>query len=335
MKLSVFMAVLICCLIFILPHPVIGSDVLIVDLFPDRSPAGQNAFAILENEFGLDVEYTTTMINQDFPENLMIYADAYGDYVLDSADAEIIAMRNLFTSSGRHVVITGPWRLMALPTSFYVGCATPMAITWPGEEVFSVDDYSMFEGYTFYCHEDTVFSYAVHIYEGPGLTQLKIRPDYESPSCRAVTTSRNGNEFFSIEQDPSWFRDTTIINGPDTTIYNTETDYYFVLCSDFFGLDSVNIDNPTTLPRTTFLQPNYPNPFNASTTIDYGLHQPAHVTLEIYDLLGRKIETLVDDNQPAGLHQVNWNADNLSSGMYFYKIEAGEFIKTKKMMLLK
>lgn len=332
MKLRIFTAALIICLQFILPNPVRGSEVMIVDLVPDGSSAGQNALTILRNEFGLDVEYNTTMINQEFPENVMIYADAYGDEVLDSADAEIIAMRNLFISSGHHIVITGPWRLGALPLQFYVGCGTPAVITWPGEEIFSIDDGSMFDGYVFYCHEDTVFSYAVDMHDWPGLIQLRIRPNNECGSSRAVTTSRHGNDFFSIEQDPSWFRDTTIINGPDTTIYNTETDYYRVLCSEFFGIMN-SIDDQSSVPLNFSLSQNYPNPFNASTMISYSLDLPSHVKLDIYDLLGRHVTSLVDDQQSAGVHQVVWDAD-VVSGIYFYTISIDDKSRTMKMALL-
>ena len=332
MKLSLFMAVLIICLLFILPHPVRGSEVLIVDLVPDGSSAGQNALTILINEFGLDVEYDTTMIDQEFPENVMIYSGVYGGEYLDSLDPELIAMRDLCTSSGRNIVITGPSRLMALPTGFYVGCATPALITWPGEEIFSADD--LFDGYLFYCPEYPYLSYAVHTYDGPGLIQLRIRPNNEGSSWRAVTTSRFGNEYFSAEIDPSWFRDTTIINGPDTTIYNTETDYYRVLCSTFFGLMN-SIDDQSSVPLNFTLNQNYPNPFNASTMISYSLDLPSHVKLDIFDLLGQHIETLIDEKQLTGLHQVSWNPD-IASGTYFYRIKIDdENAKTMKMCLLK
>ncbi len=80
---------------------------------------------------------------------------------------------------------------------------------------------------------------------------------------------------------------------------------------------------------------NFPNPFNASTIIQYNLPSASDVTIEIYDILGRNVETLVQGEQPAGYHQVTWNADDASSGMYFYKIQASEFAETRKMLLLK
>jgi hypothetical protein len=97
----------------------------------------------------------------------------------------------------------------------------------------------------------------------------------------------------------------------------------------------VGVDNPEMTPTTFFLAPNYPNPFNASTMIEYSLPESGPVKVDIFDILGRKIQTLVDETQAAGFHQVAWNGDNLPSGTYFYRIQAGEKTQTKKCLLLK
>ena len=83
-----------------------------------------------------------------------------------------------------------------------------------------------------------------------------------------------------------------------------------------------------------FLQ-NYPNPFNTSTIIRYSLPAASEVTISIYNILGRRVETLVEKEQPAGYHQVVWDASVRSSGMYFYRVQAGEYSETRKMVLLK
>jgi hypothetical protein len=89
------------------------------------------------------------------------------------------------------------------------------------------------------------------------------------------------------------------------------------------------------IPLSFALSQNYPNPFNASTTIQYALPEPSDITVEIYDILGRKIETLIHGEQSAGYHQIIWNADDQSSGTYFYRIQAGDYTETKKMALLR
>jgi hypothetical protein len=89
------------------------------------------------------------------------------------------------------------------------------------------------------------------------------------------------------------------------------------------------------IPNTFRLGQNYPNPFNPSTTIKYGLPKNSFVTLKVYDILGREVTTLVNENKMAGTYQVNFNASNLASGIYFYTIKAGDFSQTKKMLLVK
>ncbi len=83
------------------------------------------------------------------------------------------------------------------------------------------------------------------------------------------------------------------------------------------------------------LSQNYPNPFNPSTVISYQLPVNGNVTLKVYDVLGNEVAVLVDEEIPSGVYEINFNAANLASGIYFYKIQAASFIETKKMILLK
>jgi len=89
------------------------------------------------------------------------------------------------------------------------------------------------------------------------------------------------------------------------------------------------------LPQNTAISRNYPNPFNASTTIKYALHRQSNVKIDILDLLGRKVTTVKDKFQPASDHQVVWNAEGATSGIYFYKLQADDYIITKKMTLVR
>ena len=89
------------------------------------------------------------------------------------------------------------------------------------------------------------------------------------------------------------------------------------------------------LPRVFALKQNYPNPFNPSTNIQFDLPQSADVKMTVYNMLGQKVMTLVDRRMDAGFHHVTFDARSLASGMYVYRIEAGSFVSTKKMMLIK
>jgi len=83
------------------------------------------------------------------------------------------------------------------------------------------------------------------------------------------------------------------------------------------------------------LAQNYPNPFNPSTSISYSVAEMSNVTLRVYDILGRVVATLVNDVQAPGQYNVNFDAARLASGTYIYRIEAGDFMSTKKMLLIK
>ena len=80
---------------------------------------------------------------------------------------------------------------------------------------------------------------------------------------------------------------------------------------------------------------NFPNPFNPTTNISYTIPKSGRVSLKIYDILGKEVSTLVDEQQEPGTHTVTWNAQNLASGAYFYRLVAGDYVKARKMMLVK
>ncbi|RPI60879.1 MAG: T9SS C-terminal target domain-containing protein, partial [Ignavibacteriales bacterium] len=98
---------------------------------------------------------------------------------------------------------------------------------------------------------------------------------------------------------------------------------------------TVDVNDNPEIPVEYSLSQNYPNPFNPSTKITYSVASLSNVSLKIYDILGREVLTLVNEEKPAGRYEVNFNASSLASGVYFYQIKAGSFIQTKKLMLLK
>jgi hypothetical protein len=88
------------------------------------------------------------------------------------------------------------------------------------------------------------------------------------------------------------------------------------------------------LPSRCALEQNYPNPFNPSTTIKYELPRSSMVELSVCDILGREVSVLVNERRDAGVHEVKFDAAGLSSGVYFYRLKAGEFVQTKKLLLV-
>lgn len=111
---------------------------------------------------------------------------------------------------------------------------------------------------------------------------------------------------------------------------NTFREYHnWTLITD---MDSENLSSH---PFTYSLEQNYPNPFNPSTKISWYLPASSQVTLKVYDLLGNEVATLVDEHREAGIYKVEFNASALSSGVYMYRIQAGDYVAVKKMLLLK
>ena len=89
------------------------------------------------------------------------------------------------------------------------------------------------------------------------------------------------------------------------------------------------------MPTQFTLSQNYPNPFNPATMIEYAIPQNSLVTLKVYNILGQEVASLVNQEQKASSYTVNFDASRLASGIYFYKLQAGSFSVTKKMLLLK
>lgn len=127
--------------------------------------------------------------------------------------------------------------------------------------------------------------------------------------------------------------------------YETDTNWYDVtekrfLCDFTTGAVVAQSTNSVKeiqaeIPNGFVLNQNYPNPFNPSTTIRYAIPRQGFVSLKIYDLLGKEIATLVNEMQSAGWKEVQWNASRFASGMYLVKMQANNFIETKKILLLK
>ena len=103
----------------------------------------------------------------------------------------------------------------------------------------------------------------------------------------------------------------------------------------FFPGSAVIVQEEQAVPNSFELMQNYPNPFNPSTTINFVIPKSSFVNLKVYDILGREVATLVNEEKPAGSYELKWDAASLPSGIYFYKIQAGSFAQTKKMILLK
>jgi hypothetical protein len=89
------------------------------------------------------------------------------------------------------------------------------------------------------------------------------------------------------------------------------------------------------VPDNFVLSQNYPNPFNPSTTLQYSISKSSHVVLEVFNVLGQSVARLVDEPLAPGTYKTTFNASNLSSGVYIYRLQAGDYVQTLKMVLMK
>lgn len=118
--------------------------------------------------------------------------------------------------------------------------------------------------------------------------------------------------------------DEIVIDSGNTNIQNVKVTFSIT-----------SIENEKELPKDFYLSQNYPNPFNSTTQINYSLPQKAIVKLSVYNTLGQNFVTIVDELQDKGVYRINFDAGNLPSGIYYYKLKAGKYIKTLKMVLIK
>jgi len=162
------------------------------------------------------------------------------------------------------------------------------------------------------------------------------------------------DQYFNANSNPSWIdfnASSECSFGQSEYRYNVR---YKVKAVDNYNMSSVYSDFVSTqtlkvrsnngdnfrvensdLPKSFYLNQNYPNPFNPVTNIKYDLPKDVFVKIKIYDLLGREIKTLVNEFKQAGSYLVSFNGSEFASGIYFYKIQAGNFIQVKRMMLIK
>jgi hypothetical protein len=114
--------------------------------------------------------------------------------------------------------------------------------------------------------------------------------------------------------------------------------FYSQIAQEFYDTEyplPVSVTDGTVLPQNFELKQNYPNPFNPSTTIKFSFPSSGYATLKIYNALGEEVALLLDKELTTGTYEVEWNANEFSSGVYFYQLNTEEFVETKRMILMK
>jgi photosystem II stability/assembly factor-like uncharacterized protein len=253
------------------------------------------------------------------------------------------------TSTGiRRLIVRNGYIYAATASSVYVstdnGSSWMTATTGLGTdyiEAFAMNDSNVFAG-TF---ESGVFRSTDNgsnwTAVNTGLPSTKVNALLSIGNTLLAGTNNNGI-YLSMNNGSNW---SAVNNGlTDLTVKS------ITLCGTnlFIGTDSTGVwrralseiitgieNNQVKTPRSISLEQNYPNPFNPSTTIKFSLVHSGHVSLKIYSILGKLIATLVNDNIASGDHQIQWNAEGLSSGTYYCRLQSGSAVETKKLVLLK
>jgi len=201
---------------------------------------------------------------------------------------------------------------------------------------------------------DRDFFAAQWVYKAPDDSTCEVWMSYRFLDSTAWSTAVNLTETPDMNEDAAHLAPmlAETVDGNTTTytafsMYVYESGYFgrwpnpvnetsvYMAAVPVTSVTTVGIDDNTNTTFSYQLNQNYPNPFNPTTQIKYTLAENSNVTLKVYDMLGKEVATLVNESQNAGAHSINFNASDLASGLYIYKIQAGNFTQAKKMMLLK
>ena len=182
------------------------------------------------------------------------------------------------------------------------------------------------------------------------LTSFNANASEGNVELNWVTATEINNQIFEIERKPvdGQFRIIGYVNGHGTTTEQQTYSYidknieqgnyaYRLKQIDFDGRFnySSEVEVEVLGPAEYVLEQNYPNPFNPATLIKYSVAQDGFVSLNVFNLLGEKVALLVNENLKTGRYEINFNASDLSSGIYFYRLDSGNFTASKKMILIK
>jgi len=176
----------------------------------------------------------------------------------------------------------------------------------------------------------------------PGNQNLRVAYSVDERADWIGLTQTTHTDSTSLTSQPRTIYGDSLAPANVIVLNSSPTNYVYVALARVAGTTENSLDytvtgikDNSTKPLNFDLSQNYPNPFNPSTMINFSIKQNSFVTLKIYDALGREVVTLVNGDKEQGSYQVNFNARNLSNGVYFYKLTAGNFTDIKKMILLK
>ena len=347
--------------------PVKEGDTLVVYCKPLNHDYQSEYFDNKENFSDADripVNGDITGINFSL-DPVPVYTNGISGFVKNEGDSGVVAHITAFNLAGHHLtkyrsisdslgnyelnnMVPGQYILLALPEEDYM----PTFFRYDGEPTLNRHDAD-----SVVVEENGVvpgINFIVRPFEQNGFANVTgiINDNSGNPVCGATVfaidlnnnlvsyTISNANGQFNLEGfEPGSYRvvgDKFGFNSDqytDVTLdYSNNTSQNISITLNPDGVTSAGNDQVMNSYR---LNQNYPNPFNPSTSISYSIAKTEMVTIKVVDILGREVATLLNEVKPAGNYQLQFDASKLSSGVYFYKLQAGSFVDTKKMTLIK
>jgi len=192
-------------------------------------------------------------------------------------------------------------------------------------------------------YDDEFYSiYAKISYENYAISYVGINESDDLSDCNVYINDNESEIIVSCFGSETVLSSDVILDFEFTTVsdevnINDALNIDFVLFDEQSGgnIEFTDFEDENILPMQFELKQNYPNPFNPITIIDFSVPYESEVSIDIYNLKGQKVTNLKNELMPSGIHSVVWNAENTGSGVYFYRITAGDYKETKKMMLIK
>lgn len=257
-------------------------------------------------------------------------------------------MTDTLGNYGLNNIIPGEYILLAIPTDEYM----PTFFRYDGQQTLNWRDADsvLVEPTGIISNIDLtvrpfVFEGYANVYgnvkdnSGNNINGAVIFAVDENNNIRTYAISNSTGHFVMEGFEPGNYRIVGDKFGFNSNqIINVTLDYSTNLSQDLsitLTPEGVTSNEEEIITNNYRLEQNFPNPFNPVTSIQYAINNSEFVTLKVVDILGREIATLVNEQKPAGIYQVQFDASNLTSGVYFYKLQAGSFVETKKMTLLK
>lgn len=312
----------------------VNNNVTGINFVLEQKPVYNNGIAGLVKDFntGNGVEAIVSafkLMNGRFKPVKSIRTDSIGNYLIENLEP------------GNYIVFAKP-RLPYLP-GYYK--ADSVAFRWRDADTVVVTENGVVSGINInlLTRPDTGFAKIkgkVRTILGEPVNGALVLAFDLSGNVVAYTNSQSDGSYLFENLTAGEFRlyvesteyENTAENGSVVVDYGSNS----VKSKDLYLSPSstTGVGNSTT-PTSFALMQNYPNPFNPATTIRFTIPEKVKVTLDVYNLIGQKVATLVNDEINAGQHEVKFDGSNLSSGIYLYKIQAGDFVSVKKMLLIK